>query len=87
MATIPTTTNPINNNAMAPTAVASKNVRRMLGLSLRGWENAMVISLIIAGFFALIAGTATWVVVRLQRIEIASSKDDFERFKIDAGKR
>ena len=56
----------------------------MLGLSLSGWENAMVMFLIIAGFFALIAGAATWAVVKLQRIEIAASKSEFERYKIDA---
>lgn len=45
----------------------------MFGLSLLGWENAMISFLIIAGFFALVAGVATWVVVRLQRVEIAES--------------
>ena len=32
----------------------------------------------------LIAGAATWAVVKLQRIEIAASKSEFERYKIDA---
>jgi hypothetical protein len=45
----------------------------MFGVSLHGWENAMISFLIVAGFFALIAGVATWVVVRLQRVEIAES--------------
>jgi hypothetical protein len=54
-------------------AATSKEVRRMLGLSLHGWENFMVVSLIIAGFFALIAGVTTWAVISLQRIEIAES--------------
>jgi hypothetical protein len=57
----------------------------MLGLSLHGWENSMVVFLIVAGGFALLAGAATWAVVRLQRIEIAESNEALERYKIDAG--
>jgi hypothetical protein len=64
----------------------SKKVRRMLGLSLHGWENAMVVFLIIAGLFALVAGVATWAVVHLQRIEIAKSEDDLERYKLNTAK-
>jgi hypothetical protein len=56
----------------------------MFGLSLHGWENWMVGSLIIAAAFALIAGFATWAVVRLQRIEIAASKDEFNKFKVES---
>src|SRR3954453_12195944 len=70
-----------------PTATLSKMVnRRMLGLSLHGWENWMVTFLIIAGLFALAAGFATWAVVRLQRIELAESAKEFERYKISAAK-
>lgn len=58
---------------MAPMAIVSREVRGMFGWSLHGWENSMVLSLIVAGAFALIAGVATWQVVRLQRIEIAES--------------
>jgi hypothetical protein len=58
----------------------------MLGLSLHGWENAMVVFLIIAGFFALVAGAATWAVVRLQRIELASSEQELERYKLDTAR-
>ena len=56
----------------------------MLGWSLNSWENALVIFLIIAGLFALLAGAATWAVVRLQRIELAKSQQEFEKYKIDA---
>jgi hypothetical protein len=80
------TINPIETSAIALMAAISKDVRRMLGLSLHGWENAMVVSLIIAGFFALIAGAATWAVVRLQRIEIAESKIEFDKYKLDTGR-
>jgi hypothetical protein len=82
MAVTPTTMNPTNKAAIAPTAATSKEVRRVLGLSLHGWENAMVISLIIAGFFALIVGAATWAVVRLQRIELAESKRELDEYKL-----
>jgi hypothetical protein len=86
MAEIPSTTNASSKIAIAPTAIDSNKVRRMLGFSLHGWENAMVVFLIIAGFFALIAGAATWAVVRLQRIELAQSRAAFDRYKIDAAK-
>jgi hypothetical protein len=86
MTQIPSTTNANDKSAMAPIASFSNRVRRMLGLSLHGWENAMVVFLIVAGFFALIAGAATWAVVRLQRIELAESKEAFERYQIAAAK-
>jgi hypothetical protein len=56
----------------------------MFGFSLHGWENSMVVFLIIAGGFALLAGAATWAVVRLQRLEIAESNEALERYKADA---
>jgi hypothetical protein len=58
----------------------------MLGLSLHGWENVMVGSLAFAALFAAIVGISTYCVVQLQREEISASKDDFERYKIDASK-
>src|SRR3981081_139920 len=67
------------------TAIVLKRDRRVLGLSLHGWENTMVVSLIVAGLFALIAGAATWAVVRLQRIEIGEAKVEFDRYKLEAG--
>jgi hypothetical protein len=77
---------PTNKSPIAPMATSSKDVRRMFGLSLHSWENSMVVFLIIAGGFALLAGVATWAVVRLQRIEIAESNLELERYKVDAGK-
>jgi hypothetical protein len=74
--------NATNNATTAETAVFSKGVRRVLGLSLHGWENTMVVFLIVAGFFALIAGAATWAVVRLQRIELADSRNEFDKYKL-----
>jgi hypothetical protein len=55
-------------------ATTSKRDGRMFfGVSLHFWENTMVVSLIIAGGFAFLAGLATWAVVTLQRVEIAES--------------
>lgn len=47
----------------------------------------MVVFLIVAGFFALLAGAATWAVVRLQRIELVESKQELERYKLEAGEK
>ena len=80
---IQTTKNVTNKIATDTTVVFSKRVRRMLGLSLHGWENWMVGSLIVAAIFALIAGFSTWAVVKLQRQEISASKEDFDRYKLD----
>jgi hypothetical protein len=82
MANTPTTTKPSSNTARAETAVFSNKVRRMFGLSLHGWENWMIGSLIVAAAFALIAGFATWQVVRLQRLELADSKTAFDLYKL-----
>lgn len=45
----------------------------------------MVGSLAVAAFAAALVGIATYAVVQLQRQEIAASKDEFERYKLDAG--
>ena len=61
-------------NPNAETAPISNRDRGMFfGFSLESWENAMVTFLVIAGVFALLAGLATWAVVRLQRVEIAGA--------------
>jgi hypothetical protein len=69
---------------IAAMTATSKDVRRMLGLSLHGWENTMVVTLIVAGAFAFAAGAATWAVVKLQRAELAHSTDELARYKADA---
>jgi hypothetical protein len=72
---------------MSDSASFSKRVRRkgVFGLfSLHGWENFMIAMLVFAGGFALLAGIATWAVVKLQREEIAASKIEFDRYKLGA---
>jgi hypothetical protein len=59
----------------------SKTVRQMLGLSLPGWENAMIASLVVAALAATAVGISTWVVVQLQRQELATSKEEFEHLR------
>jgi hypothetical protein len=82
MTNMPSAANAANKAAIIPTTIFSKEVRRMLGLSLHGWENVMVVALIIAGFFALIAGAATWAVVRLQRAELTESQNELDKYKL-----
>lgn len=65
--------------------IFSKTVRRMFGLSLHTWENLMVGSLVAAALAAVAVVVATYAVVQLQRLEIADSKDEFERYKLSAG--
>jgi hypothetical protein len=67
----------------AKTAIVSKGVKRMFGLSLHGWENWMIGSLIFAGAAALVVGLSTWAVVRLQRIEIAQLEDDAAKARLE----
>ena len=79
------TSRPINGIAITENATFSKKVREMLGLSLHTWEDLMVASLVIAAFAAAFVGITTFAVVRLQRLELAASKDEFDRYKLDAG--
>jgi hypothetical protein len=77
---------PIHTKPMSESANFSKKVRRMLGLSLHGWENVMIAMLVFAGAFALLAGISTWVVIKLQREEIAEAKIEADRYKSETGK-
>ena len=54
------------------------------GLSLHGWEDVMRGSLAIVGVFGLLVGLATFFVVTLQREEISSSKQEFDKYKTEA---
>jgi hypothetical protein len=60
--------------------------KRMLGLSLHGWENLMVGSLVFAAMAEAIVGVSTWAVVRLQRQELAGSKIEFDTYKLETAK-
>lgn len=82
-----TVSNPTHETATIERDTFSKTVRRMFGLSLHTWENVMVASLAVAAVAAAILGIATFAVVQLQRQEISTSKDEFERYKLDAGQK
>lgn len=79
------TSKTINGIIITENATFSKKVREMLGMSLHTWENLMVASLVSAALAAAFVGVATFAVVRLQRVELAASKDEFERYKLGAG--
>jgi hypothetical protein len=56
-------------------AISKKERRMLLGFELHWWEDAMVVSLCVAGIAALIVGVLTWGVVRLTREEARESKE------------
>jgi hypothetical protein len=72
---------------MSEDATFSTRVRRMLGVSLHGWENLMVGSLAFAALVAAVVGVSTWAVVKLQRAEIVASQQEFAAYKLETGKK
>jgi hypothetical protein len=66
-------------------ATQSKRERMIWGISLHGWEDVMRTSLAIVGAVGLMVGLATWFVVKLQREELAASKIEFDKYKVEAG--
>jgi hypothetical protein len=64
----------------------SRKVRRVFGLGLHSWEQLMLLSLGIAALAALALVVATTSVVILQRDETARTKNEFESYKLEAGK-
>jgi hypothetical protein len=78
---------PMHDNPIDASAIPSKRVIRVFGLSLHSWEDLMIFALAIVGVFGVVVGVATFAVVRLQRAEIAASKDEFEKYKIEAGEK
>jgi hypothetical protein len=59
----------------------------MLGFGLDSWNNMLVGSLVLAALAAAFVGVATYVVIRLQRVEETATKEEFERYKIEASER
>jgi hypothetical protein len=59
----------------------------MLGLDLDSWNGVLVVSLFLAALAAVVVGVATFAVIRLQRAEEIATKEEFERYKIEAGER
>jgi hypothetical protein len=65
----------------------SRKVRRVFGLDLHSWEQLMLSALGIAGLVAIAVFVTTASVVILQREENARTKDEFERYKLEAGEK
>jgi hypothetical protein len=77
----------MRDSPITESAAPSKKVSRMFGLSLHSWEDLMIFALAIVGAFGVVVGVATFAVVRLQRAEIASAKEEFDKYKIEAGEK
>jgi hypothetical protein len=69
---------------MIENAIRSKELRRMLGLSLPDWESVMLASLAFAAIAAGAVGVSTYAVVQLQRHEAAEAKAALEEYKLKA---
>jgi hypothetical protein len=67
-------------------ATFSKKVREMLGLDLDSWNNMLVASLAIAAAAAVIVGVSTFAVIRLQNAAELETKEEFDRYKLEAAK-
>ena len=70
-----------------PSIILTERGRVIWGLSLHGWDEVMRLSLALTGVFGLIVGISTYLVVTLQREEIAASREEFDRYKLEAGQR
>lgn len=58
----------------------------MLWWPLHTWEDVMLLSLAAAAIAAVLVIVSTYCVVQLQRAEIAESKAEFDRYKLEAAK-
>lgn len=81
----------IANNAAvlmvrAETANFSKKVRRMLGLGLEGWNDVLIVSLVVAFISAGIVAGATYCVIQLQRAENVAAKIELDEYKSEAAR-
>jgi hypothetical protein len=76
-----------NTNPAMPSRASFWKGRKMLwGFGLHGWENMMIGMLFAAGMFAVLVGVSTFIVVKLQRVEIDAAKDELDRYKSDVAK-
>jgi hypothetical protein len=80
------TSSPTHEMAMIENTNFSKRVRRMLGLSLDIWENAMLISLGITALAAVLTGISTYAVSRLQKVEAEAARAELDKYKLEAGR-
>jgi hypothetical protein len=68
--------------AMTENTNFSKGVRRMLGLSLDGWNNVMLWCLAFVAIAAISVGVAQYVIIQLAKQEAADAKAEFDKYKL-----
>lgn len=60
----------------------SKGVRRMLGLSLDGWNNVMLWCLAFVSLAAISVGISQYIIIQLAKQDAAESKSDLDAYKL-----
>jgi hypothetical protein len=65
----------------------SKRVSRMWGFDLDSWNSLLLLSLAITALAAFAVVVATTAVMRLQRAAELATKEEFERYKLEAGEK
>src|SRR5258706_3216693 len=60
----------------------SKGVRRMLGLSLDGWNNVMLLCLAAVAIAAISVGVAQYVIIQLAKQEASDAKKELDEYKL-----
>lgn len=76
---------PAAEMAQIENTIISRKVRQMFGLDLLSWEQLMLWSLAGAALAAVFVVVATTAVLRLQKVEAADAKREFEAYKMDVG--
>jgi hypothetical protein len=72
---------------MIQETASSNKVRRMWGLDLDSWNLALLGSLGFAALAAFALVVSTNAVIRLQKAAESATKDEFDRYKLDADKK
>src|ERR1700730_19355257 len=65
----------------------SKRVRRMWGFDLESWNSLLLLSLAITALAAFAVVVSTTAIMRLQKAAELATKEEFERYKLEAGVR
>jgi hypothetical protein len=77
-------THEIKQTRSAPLA---KGVKKMWGLSLDSWNNVIVGFLALGAVAAVVVGVSTYIAFQLQKQEAKDSKDELDKYKIEAATR
>jgi hypothetical protein len=60
--------------------------KRMLGFDLDSWNDILVVSLAVAAIAAVFVLLSTYTVIQLQKAQEIATKQEFDRYKIEAGR-